>query len=150
MTKDTIKMQKFMIPFRGHMYAKSYIRSEKEEKVFSLDSTIIPDIESANPILEIRYKKSSHNEFPRYNMERQMLEKIHAHDIRNVYEFDIDNYTINFPENGNGRISNVQKSYNNLLINALYKRAKIVEEYSPKEMKGMVKSTVTIPIEKKK
>ena len=132
------------------MYARSYIRSEKEERVFLLDSTIGPHQESANPILEVRYKNSIEGEFPKYNMEEQIFEKIHDHGMNSVYEFDANNYTINFPENGNGRISNYQKAYNNLLINAIYNKVKTVEEYSPREMRDMVKSIVRIPIEKRR
>lgn len=150
MTKDMIKIQKFLVPLHDRMYARSYIRSEKEEKIFFLDSTIGPDLDSTNSIIELRYKNSLNEDFPKNSMEKQIMEEIHVPKMKNVYEFDADNYTISFPENGNGRICNFQNTYNDLVINALYKKARLVEEYSSREMRGMVKSTVKIPIEKKK
>jgi len=150
MTKDTIKLQKFLIPVFGHLYPKSYIKSEKEDKVFSIDYMFGPDLKLPKPMIEIRYKNSPEKEFPKYNMADQIFKEIHMHGKTDVYEFDARNYRIEFPDNGNGGMCNTDKNYNRLTLNIFYNKSKTVNEYSPRDMKRMFKSKIEIPIEKKK
>ncbi|MBI4894688.1 MAG: hypothetical protein HY833_03055 [Candidatus Aenigmarchaeota archaeon] len=150
MTKDTLKLQKFLVPVYGHMYVKSYVESEKEKRMFSIYSTLGPFTDSANPIIEVKYKSVPGREFPKYNMADQVFDKIHAHNSDNVYEFDVNNYNIEFPLPTNGGTSNIQTAYNNMVVNILYKKRSLVNDYTPKDMRKMVKSKIEISIEKKK
>lgn len=146
MTKDTISLQKFLIPFDGHMYARLYVKSEKEGRTFRIESTIGPDSISKNPIIKIRYKNSEDLDFLKYSPAMEHgFEKIHAHNRSDIYEFDSNR--IDFPVHSNGSsISSISSPYNNLSIDTLYKKKRTLEDYTEKSIRKMFKDRVKISI----